>query len=136
MAIFIESETTFIWNFERTRLNMIRGKTQQHNKGKTQIDSTNWRHDNWKRLNKIEIAHPLEKVFTWTKSLRHIPLFILACSYPLISWGGGLAITLDLSNLELHSSTLGNYLSCVLSFGGIHNGHLYSNLVGLDLEEE
>ena len=93
MAIFIESETTFIWNFERTRLNMIRGKTLQHNKGKTQIDSTNLRHDNWKRLNKIEMAHPLEKVFTWTKSHRHIPLFILACSYPFISWGGGLAIT-------------------------------------------
>ena len=25
------------------------------------------------------MAHPLAKVFTWIKSLRHIPLFILAC---------------------------------------------------------
>ena len=43
---------------------------------------------------------------------------------------------LYLSNPERHASTLGNYLSCVLSFDGMHNGHLYSNLVGLGLEKE
>ena len=93
MAIFIESETTLIWKFKRIRLSMISRKTRQHNKGKNRIDSANWRHDNWKRLSKIEMAHLLAKVFTWIKSLRHIPLFILACFYTPISWGCGLAIT-------------------------------------------
>ena len=79
------------------------------------------------------MAHPLAKVFTWFKSLRHIPLFILACfslAHFLRLWLG------DHPNFELHASTLGNYLSCVLSFGGMHKGHFYLNLVGLDSEEE
>ena len=90
MVIFIESEITLIWKFKGTWLNMTKEDSTRHLKQrlhnttlrKTQIDSTNWRYENWKRLNIIEMTHPLAQVFTWIKSLRHIPSFILACFSP------------------------------------------------------
>ena len=103
MAIFIESETMLMGKFINNKTSST--KTQQHNKGKdstlrkTLIDLTNWRHDNWKRLNKIEMAHPLAKVFSWAKSLKHTPSFDLASS--MESWLGNHPTINQVLNLML-----------------------------------
>ena len=65
-------------------------------------------------------------------SFIHSCLFLSRPFLEVVAW----RLPLDLSNLELHASTLGNHLSCVLSFGGKHNDHFYSNLAGLDSEEK
>jgi len=73
---------------------------------KIQIDSTNWRSENWKKkkLNIIEMTHPLAQVFTWIKFLRHIPSFILACFTPthfLRLWLGNHPLIYQILNLML-----------------------------------
>jgi len=62
--------------------NIWKDSTTQQGKDSNRLDKLKTRQ--LKRLNRIEMAHPLAKVFSWIKSLKHIPLFDLASS--LESW--------------------------------------------------
>ena len=117
---FIESETILIWKFKRNKTMTKEDSTRHHKEslkqhhigkrlnitllGKTRINLTNWRHDNWKRLNRIKMVHRLAKVFTWIKSLKHI-LFIHSCLFAFISRILAWRSPHHQSNLESHAST-------------------------------
>ena len=119
------------WKWNNIDLRIQRNMTQQHNMGKTQQHNLE-KDSNW--LDKLE-TRQLKKTHGSNLLGTSLCSFLLVSHLP-ISWDCGLAITPWSIKFWTSCFNLRQLFVLCPILWWMHNGHFYSNLVGLDSEKE